>query len=169
MKKKYNIIHFFEYVGKYSSHISGVSAGILIFCIALLVIIDVFGRTVGASLLFAEEISRYLLIATVYMGLSHTQRMGRHIEINLLTRKLSQRTQEILSLIALILAMILVIWLAWITVEPVIENYVLQVKSIGVIRTPMWIPYLIVPIGTTMFALELIIEVIKKIHCLKSS
>jgi TRAP-type C4-dicarboxylate transport system permease small subunit len=64
--------------------------------------------------------------------------------------------------------MILVSWLAWVTVEPVIENYVLQVKSIGVIHTPMWIPYLIVPIGSAMFALELLLEVIKKIYSLKN-
>jgi TRAP-type C4-dicarboxylate transport system permease small subunit len=168
MKKKFDLVFYFDSIGKYSSFISGISAGVLIFCTALLVIIDVIGRAVGASLLFAEEISRYLLIATVYLGLAHTQRKGRHIEINLFTRKLSHIAQEIVALVALAIAMILVSWLAWVTVEPVIENYVLQVKSIGVIHTPMWIPYLIVPIGSAMFALELLLEVIKKIYSLKN-
>ena len=58
MKKNLNLINFFERIVKYSSLISGFSAGILIFCTALLVIIDVMGRAVGASLLFAEEVSR---------------------------------------------------------------------------------------------------------------
>jgi C4-dicarboxylate transporter DctQ subunit len=163
MKKNLNLINYFDRIGKYSSLISGFSAGILIFCIALMVMIDVMGRAVGASLLFAEEVSRYLLIATVYLGLAHTQRMGRHIEINLLTRKLSSKTRKIVDFTALVLALILVAWLTWVTVEPVVENYVLQVKSMGVIRTPMWIPYIFIPIGSAIFALELLLELIKKI------
>ena len=98
--KKSKLIHYLDLFSKYSSLTSGTFAAVFVFFMALLIIVDVIGRsTTGWTTLVADEISAYMVVAVVFLGLAHTQRMGRHISIHILTRRFSQRTQERLHLI----------------------------------------------------------------------
>jgi TRAP-type C4-dicarboxylate transport system permease small subunit len=63
----------------------------------------------------------------------------------------------------MMLAFTILVWFAWLTVGPVVKDYVEATKSLGVARIPMWIPRLFIPVGASMFALELLIEIIKKL------
>ena len=162
--KKSKLIHYLDLFSKYSSLTSGTFAAVFVFFMALLIIVDVIGRsTTGWTTLVADEISAYMVVAVVFLGLAHTQRMGRHISIHILTRRFSQRTQERLHLITLILALAIISWLTWITVGPVAADYVKETKSLGAAHIPMWIPRLFIPLGAGLFGLELLIEIIKKL------
>lgn len=157
------LIRYLNLVSKYTSLTSGTLAAVLVFSMALLIIVDVTGRsTTGWTTLVADEVSAFMLVAVVFWGLAHTQYKGRHIEINILTRRFSQRTQERLHLATLILALVIISWFAWLTVGPVATDYVEKTKSLGVARIPMWIPRLFIPVGAGMFGLVLLIEIIKR-------
>ena len=162
--KKSKLIHYLDLFSKYSSLTSGTFAAVLIFFMAMLIIVDVTGRsTTGWTTLVADEVSAFMVVAIVFLGLAHTQHMGRHIEIHILTRRFSQRTQERLHLITLILALAIISWLTWITVGPVAADYVKETKSLGAVPIPMWIPRLFIPLGAGLFGIQLLIEVIKKL------
>ena len=162
--KKSGFLHYLDLLGKYTSLTFGALAGVLVFLMVLLIIVDVVGRsTTGWTTQIADEVSAFALVAIVFIGLAHTQRMGRHIEIHILIKKFSKKTQERLHLAALILALAIIGWLAWLTLDPVVVDYVNNTKSLGIARIPMWIPRLFIPLGASLFGLELLIEIIKKL------
>lgn len=160
-------MRFLNVFDKYLCRISAVLGQALIFGMTLLVTVDVLGRTIlGKSTLVATEISGYALVAIVFLGLAYTQRAERHVEINLLTRRFSLRRQRQLEIAVLIASTVFMAWLAWTTWGPVKANYIQHVTSITFLHTPMWIPYLFVPIGAGMLAIVLLIEVLNKIKTL---
>jgi TRAP-type C4-dicarboxylate transport system permease small subunit len=154
---------------KHFHRISLVSGQVLIFGMTMLITVDVLGRQfIGKSTLIATEVSGYALVAIVFLGLAYTLHTERHIKIDLVTRTLPPRVRQILNLFVLILSISFIIWLTYATSIPVKVNFVQQHTSITSLHTPMWIPYLFVPIGTGMLAIGLIIELIYKIRNLKT-
>lgn len=162
------LTYYFGIFSKYLYRVSAVSGQVLLLGMTLLITVDVLGRaTLGKSTLVSTEISGYALVAIVFLGLAYTLRMERHVRIELLTRRLSPRKQQQLEIAVLILSMVFIAWLAWATWGPVALNYIQKHTSITYLHTPMWIPYLFVPIGTGMLAIALLIEVIGKLRNLK--
>lgn len=162
------LTYYFDLFSKYLYRVSAVSGQVLIFGMTLLITVDVLSRaTIGKSTLVSTEISGYALVAIVFLGLAYTLRMERHIRIELLTRRLSLRRQQQLEIAVLILSMVFITWFAWATVGPVVLNYIQHHISITYLHTPMWIPYLFVPVGAGMLAIGLLIEIIGKLKKLR--
>lgn len=161
--------HYLDFIGKQFYRISLVSGQVLIAGMVLLITVDVLGRQfIGKSTLIATEVSGYALVALVFLGLAYTLHTERHIKIDLITRLLPLKIRQILNIFVLILSVVFVIWLTHATWVPVKVNYIQQHTSITSLHTPMWIPYLFVPIGTGMLAFGLLMELINKIRDLKT-
>jgi len=163
--KNNKFTHYLNVIGKYNSAISARVGEVCIFIMTLLVTVDVLLRaSIGKSTLVAHEVSGYLLVAIACLGLSHAQRQGMHIEVTLLTGKLPQKWRERMLTTALFAAMVFMIWFAWVTVGPFVFKYVTHTTSLTIIRLPMWIPYLVIPVGLGMYALQLLIEFITSFY-----
>lgn len=154
-------------LGKYLSRISAVAGQVLLFTMTLLITVDVLGRTIGRSTQIADEVSAYMLVALVLLGLAHTQRAGRHVEIELVTRRLPPRRQQQLEIVVLTVSTVFVGWFTWCTWGPVVLNYTRQVTSITFLHTPMWIPWLFIPVGAAMLTIQLLIEVVGKLRTIR--
>ena len=156
------IARFAECVSRYNSRFSG-GAALLILFMTLLVTVDVLGRVFGMPTYVSVEMSGYMLVGVAFLGLAYTQRSGGHIQITMLSNRLSPTSQKQLKIATLIVSIIFISWLTWSTLGPVIQNYVLHRTSVTPIKTPVWIPWLLVPAGFALFAIELIVELIKVI------
>jgi TRAP-type C4-dicarboxylate transport system permease small subunit len=126
---------------------------------ALLISVDVIGRSFGQSTLVADEMSRYMLVGLAFLGLAYTQRKKRHIQIRLITSRLSQRVQEMIEIGVLIVGFVFASWLVWTTWGLVDMMFTDNRRSLTLVETPLWIVALLVPVGLGMFALELLVEI----------
>jgi len=159
MKRK--LIHGLDSLSRYIGTISRSSGEILLFAMVLLITVDIIGRsTVGATRV-ADELSRYMLVGIVFVGLAHTQCAARHIEVNLVTRLFSEKRQEQLALVSSIIGTAFVWWLFIATIPNPVRSFVGHVTSLSYIDVPMWIPHLLVPLGAGILAIEMTIELIK--------
>ena len=162
--KEYGLARFRDFVSK-NWRFPGTAIGATcILVMTLLMTVDVLGRFLGMPTGVAHELSGYMLVAIVLLGLAHTQRKGKHIKIILLTNRLSQRKRRQLEIVTLTLASVCVGVLTWYTSSPFIENYVAKNTSVTQLHTPLWIPYSLVPLGLGMLAIELIFATIKTIR-----
>lgn len=160
------LVRFFVFVGRWISSIGGISGAVFIFLMTLLITVDVLGRAVGVPTYIAIEMSGYMLVGIVFLGLAYTQRKGGHIKIIMLTSKLSPGKRKLLEIATLVVALIFIGWLAWATLGPVMQNYILKATSLTMVRTPLWIPYGFITVGLVMLGIELMIELIKAINLL---
>jgi TRAP-type C4-dicarboxylate transport system permease small subunit len=139
-----------------------------VFTMMMLVVVDVFLRAVAnRSTLIAEEMGGYLLVLIAYLGMAETLKQGRHIHVDIITKKLTVKVHAWLdaglSLIALV-ALIVVIWRAVIMVY---GSYAGNVIIPGIFLTPVYLPQILVVIGLAALALQCIVALCGKANALR--
>ncbi len=141
--------------------VSKTSGEVLILIMTLLITIDVIGRTLfGKSTLVADELSGYMLVAIVSLGLAHTLKAEKHITVEIITSRLPEVKRKKLEVVVYLLSAAFMTWLTWATWYPVVKN--LNTQSITSLHMPMWIPYLLVPVGSAMLAVAFVLEAARK-------
>lgn len=155
------LVRFLDFIAKYTTFVGGIGGAACIFLMTLLITIDVMGRTLGTSTKVSFEVSGYMLIAVSFLGLALTQRKGKHIQINILISRLSQRRQKQLHVVALTVTLVFIGWFTWSTFGNAMLARSVGNVSMTPLHAPMWIPYMLVPIGLGMFAVQLAVDLIK--------
>ncbi len=115
----------------------------------------------GLSLIFTEELSRYLMVWIVFLGSAIAIRDGSHIKITVLVKHFSHKTQQVLSLIAYTLT---AFFLVIISVEG-IKILPQQLYQMCItMNISLFYFYLAIPIGSVLmiiFLLPYIVEVFR--------
>ena len=159
--KRRKLLLVLDKISGYLAALSKICGEVLIGGLTLLITVDVLVRTIfGRSILIQLELSGYLLIGIVFLGLAYTQRAGRHIIIDTVTNLFSKRVQGYLWLACLITSTAFTGWFCVATAEPAASNLVQHVVSISGLSMPMWIPYALIPVGLGLYSLVLLIELV---------
>lgn len=103
---------------------------------------------------FPHEYGGFLLVLTVYLALAYTLKTEGHIRVELVTIHLSERIRAYLKSLNLALVLILVLVLMPQTITWMKNTMAADVRSLTT-NTPMWIPYLSIPVGLCVFAFAL--------------
>lgn len=159
--KTNKLIHYFRLSVRYISQTSGKAIAVFVSLMAALIMVDVLARVFGKTILIADEIVTYLILVVAFFGLARTQQMGKHIELKAVTARLSPKTRGWLKVATLIASVIFLGWFVWATGDAVKEFYTSRAASISFLHTPLWIPYIFVPLGFAMLILEIISELIE--------
>jgi C4-dicarboxylate transporter DctQ subunit len=105
------------------------------------------------SMIFTEELSRYLMVWIVFLGSALAIRDGSHIRIQILVNRLGPRLQQIVKLAAYIL---IIAFLIFITVEGLkILPRQLQQMCIT-IDISLFYFYLAIPVGSILMIIFLL-------------
>lgn len=138
------------------------AGGILL--IAALTIANVVLRTVtGDSLVYAEEVSEFAMIAVTFIGASYAASMGRHIRMTALYDNMTSGRQKAMMLIITGTTAVLLLVLSWYAV-----HYALTVRALGSItpalQVPLWMVYLIAPVGLALGGIQYALAFIKNLR-----
>jgi len=98
----------------------------------------------NGSLIWSEEISRYLLIALVFMGTATAVREREHIQIDLIDRLISKQA---LSVLKILVDITLGIYLCVIIYHAQTVVVMFKNQPSSALQIPMAIPYAAVPLG----------------------
>lgn len=151
------------------SSVSGWLSGIGIYAMTGIIFVDVFLRYVfSKSLLFADEMSIYLMVYIAFIGAGLTMKMGRHIRVDILYLRLSQRAQLWLDIVTTVMGTIVTFIMTWQCTKWVIYTHRTSFISPGILETPMWIPMMVVPIGLFIWSMQYIAESVKAIGLLRT-
>lgn len=98
----------------------------------------------NGSLIWSEEISRYLLIALVFMGTATAVREREHIQIGLIDRLIPPQA---LSVLKILVDITLAIYLCVIVYHAQTVVVMFRNQPSSALQIPMAIPYAAVPLG----------------------
>ena len=102
---------FFRLLSRFVEGLIILSATVIVTIVTIEVILRyVFGH----SLIFTEELSRYLMVWVVFLGGAIAIRDGSHIRINVLVKRLSVKTRQRVHVVAYGLT---ITFLAVVTIE----------------------------------------------------
>ena len=136
----------------------------------MLVTVDVIGRYFFSRPTYiADEVSGYALVAVIFFGLAYTQKLGKHVTSGILETLLSPNKLKWVDLVASILSLLFIAYFAWNSATAAYESYILKTTKQTILRTPYWIPQLFLPIGLSLFALQLAVHVTRRINSIRKA
>jgi TRAP-type C4-dicarboxylate transport system permease small subunit len=116
---------------------------------------DVIGRGIWARPLpGAVELSSYMLVVFILMGVAYTQQVKGHVRVSMLVSRLPEQAQSILDIITILLSLFIISILAW-------QGWVVGIEERTVsdmLRIPQLPFRLLVSIAALFLCLELLID-----------
>lgn len=155
MKTFYNLVNKLSLWGAYLS-------SLLLVSLVLLILTEIFIRYFfNMSTLIADEYSGYLFLASVFLGLSYTFKEDAHIRINILTSRMSKKSNRFIDIFAGLITIIVLSFAFYRTVLFTFDSYEMEMLSESVSQTPLYLTQLVMPLGLSLFILSVLIFVIK--------
>ena len=155
MKTLYNLVNKLSLWGAYLS-------SILLVSLVLLILTEIFIRYFfNTSTLIADEYSGYLFLASVFLGLSYTFKENAHIRINILTSRMSEKSNKFIDIFAGSITIVVLLFALYRTILFTFDSYEMEMLSESVSQTPLYLTQLVMPLGLSLFILSVLIFVIK--------
>lgn len=143
-----------------------VIAGTAIGLACLVVILQVFVRYfLGFSFSWGDEATRYFMICGTFIGMGCAYRKGMLTAITVITDRLPERIKNLVSFAGAVWGLLFLTVVVVFAMKQIMSPFIIMQKS-PAIRLPMYVPYLLIPIGsviTVSFILEDIIKTISRI------
>jgi len=135
-------------------------AAICMILIAVLTLMQILGRLFGVMVIDAGEIAGYAMAGSIFFALAHTLRTGGHIRVNLLLTRLRGRARQVFEFVCLAVALVLAGMFAIFSVKMTMDSYAFNDVSTGMMPVPLWIPQLTMALGSILFVIALIHELV---------
>jgi TRAP-type transport system small permease protein len=143
---------------RFERYLVAANRGIIFLMMAVmttLVFVNVVARYVfNVSIIWAEEVSQYLMIWIAYLGAGLALREGRHVALEML----HDRLPVVLSRkVRMAVGGLVLAFLGWVTVLGFQFAVFVWNQETPVLNISLGIPSLAIPIGTLLFAVHLVL------------
>lgn len=152
---------FYSFINKLSLWGAYLSS-LLLISLVLLILTEIFIRYFfDMSTMIADEYSGYLYLAAIFLGLAYTFNEDAHIRINILTSKMSQKSNRFIDIFAGLITIVILVFALYRTILFTYDSYDMQMVSEGVSETPLYLTQLVMPLGISLFILAVLAFVLK--------
>ncbi len=145
---------------RWIDRIDDMAAGLALFCCFAVVCMEIVARAFfGTSFMWSEELSRYLIIVSAYLGASAAVRTREHIRVELLLPLLPgivRRCLEVLISLACAGFAATVAFVGYHWVHDTISLGLVSAESY--LEVPIWVFQMVVPVGFAIMALRLLAQ-----------
>ena len=128
-----------------------------------MVLTAIAGRSLGFLLPGTDAYAGYSMAAAGFLALAHTFRRNEHIRVTLVIDRLTGGARRGLELWALGAGTVLAALFAWYSIRLAWQSWEFNDISTANDATPLWIPQLTMALGTVVFALAMIDELVLEI------
>ena len=109
----------------------------------------------GRSTIWQTEAVVYMMIGATLIGLPYVQRLRGHVNVDLIPLMLPRAARRVLALVTLAFTLAIVGVMAWHGWHLFAIAWERGWRSDTVWGVPLWIPYLAMPVGFGLFAVQL--------------
>jgi C4-dicarboxylate transporter, DctQ subunit len=118
----------------------------------------VFRYVFVSPLGWTEELTRFLLVWCVMLGMAYTLQQGRHIRITTLTRNFSPKVQRVLEFACDIIAMVVLSVFVFKSYQFSAFTKDIGEVTQGTLRIPLWLSNMALPLGGGLFIIQYLAE-----------
>ncbi|NOL50059.1 TRAP transporter small permease [Pelistega europaea] len=142
-------------------NVAAYAAALFMVSILVCVLLLIVGRQVGWYIPGLNAYAGYSMAAASFLALAHTFRHNEHIRVTLVLNALNPKWRHVLNLLSLFIALVLAANVAYYSIHLVMESYEFNDLSVEEDATPLWIPQLAMAIGSVLFAVALLEELVR--------
>ncbi|MAY65504.1 TRAP transporter small permease [Pusillimonas sp. DMV24BSW_D] len=131
--------------------------GLFLTLSVFIIVLQIFLRSVfGFSIIGGDEIAAYAIIWSILFTAALAVKSNQHVRIDVIFTVLPKTAGRILDMIGTLLSLFFALYLTYSGWELVMESHMLGEVSMTMLRMPMWIPQVILPLGGALLSLRLI-------------
>jgi len=135
---------------------SDIAGGILWVMMVLITVDVVLRYAFNAPTKWANEFSRYFMVALVFLALSYAVKENAHIKVDILVAKLPRRIHDWLKVVTSILFLAYAAILFYFNWTFFAQSFALKTTSRTVIDVVLWPAQLLMPVGLAIMSLLLL-------------
>jgi len=139
------------------SEISLKFSSLILFFITVSIWYQIFTRIVHINNRGIVELGGFLLVWVLYLGIASGMKKGRHIRVDIIYGRLPKKIQNFLTMISDIICVVFSFIITWEGIKLVNLFYKMGERAI-LLGLPMYLVYIVIPVGMFLFALEAIRE-----------
>ena len=137
-------------------------------CVFVSVTWEVISRGVfGQATIWSNEFSIYGVIAIAFLGAGYVLRLNGHLEVDLITSRLSKRVRDGLGAATDLMAAVFCAMVVHSGVSFVELSHILGAVSVGELRIPLWIPQSIIPVSFLVLTLEFVARALVRLGLIR--
>jgi len=150
------------------SNLAGHVSGWIIILIITLTMVEVVTRYVFRQpLILCDEFGGYSLFAICFLGLSYCARENGHIRITFVVERMPSQVGNWIRVITLLLALLYAGVASKVSWDFLAASFQRNMRSNSWLMTPLKWPQMVLPVGFTLFALVLLVQVFQTIRKIK--
>jgi len=139
-------------------HLEGYIMGMLLIGISCIMFLQIIMRVIGSSLSWAEELSRYFYVYSVFLSLSYTVRNSTVLKVELLLDLLPKKVKKSIQILLQMLNAVFFFFMSYYSVL-VVSGVKISSQTSPALELPMYIIYLIIPISFILTSLRSIEQI----------
>ncbi len=155
---KRGVFRYLKYLDSAVYHVGLIGSVICITAMVVIIFAQVYFRfVIGYSLIWSEEMGRYLLIWSTFLGLGVLGKQRDILSITMIVGRLSPRFKFLADILADIISIFFMAIVLFYGLR-LVKNTMAQLTVVT--QFPMGLVYLVIPIGTGFYMLHIIIRYI---------
>jgi len=144
------------------SQVIGVLAALMVVIAVIITCQMIFIRYfLNGSTYWHTEAVVYLILAATLLGLPYVQKLKGHVNVDLVPMLLPPIGRKALMITSFVSAISVLLVMTYFSAELVYLSYSKGWTSDTVWGPPLWIPYLTMPLGFGLFALQLVADLLE--------
>ena len=151
---------FIKAVGNLSRLCGVVAAGLVAAAVIIVCEMVVIRYFLRASTIWETEFVTFSLVGATFIGSPYVLLVKGHVNVDLVPIWLRQRSRLVLAVFAYAVSLLFSAIVAWTGFELLHEAWTGGWRTDTVWSLPLWIPYLAMPIGIGMMALQYIADIL---------
>jgi TRAP-type C4-dicarboxylate transport system permease small subunit len=146
------------------SRLGAVLAEICLVLLLMLVFNEVIARYVlNKPTLYSVELSEYLLLFVAFMAAGWVMQNNRHVRMHSVINLMPVRVRHVLDICTSCIVLVFCLILVWEGAEASLTALAGGYHSSSLLNVPLWIPYAIIPIGSLILSLQILVRIVRLI------
>ena len=129
-----------------------------------MVLLSIVSRQVGFNVPGVDAYAGYMMAGAGFLALAHTLKRGEHIRVTLLLSALHGKWRRAFEIWALTAASMLAALFAAYSCKLAWQSYTFHDISTSNDATPLWLPELLMALGSIVFAIAFVDELVLEIR-----
>lgn len=143
----------------------GIVAGIFIILATGMIFYEIVSRAFfNAPTTWSTELSIYAIIGSCFVGAAYALREDAHIKVDLLLHNVSVPLRKAMLIISSLLGLLFSLIFTWFGWEHVMQSIELGFTSTSLLRIPMYIPEMLLPIGGLLLCFSFLLQLFDYIN-----
>ena len=128
--------------------------------ICVLMLAQALLREVGVLIRGADDLTAWFCAASMFLALPHTFKNGDLVRVGLFLEHLSERVRRYFEIFSLGIAALFVGYMTYAVGAYVYESWKFNELAQGLIKAPLWIPQMSFLVGSAVFLISIVDELI---------